>query len=123
MGTTEWLLLFLRKIILLTRIQMVFYQILKNGGACPHQNGWLWFEVCLVLSSGHWRSDLAKVSDEAGKTQIPLDFFSPWESRFLTFSAVLEYHCLWQHECVLLYWESPPSHYSKAHSHLLLPAP
>lgn len=87
---------------------MVFYQILKNGGACPHQNGWLWFEVCLVLSSGHWRSDLAKVSDEAGKTQIPLDFFSPWESHFLTFSAVLEYHCLWQHECVLLYWESPP---------------
>lgn len=52
---------------------MVFYQILKNRGACPHQNGWLWFEVCLVLSSGHWRSDLAKVSDELEKTQIPLD--------------------------------------------------
>ena len=39
MVTAEWLLLFLRKIILLTKIQIVIYQILKNWGVCPYQDG------------------------------------------------------------------------------------
>lgn len=49
----------------------------RYSKTCAHQHEWLWFEVCLVLSVGHWRSDLAEVSDDIGKAQVPPWIFFP----------------------------------------------
>lgn len=99
--------LVLRVMILLTRVQMVFAQIVKNYGPSPHPSLWLWFKMRLMWPSqaseiwlGFWWSQ---------KHQVSLDFYSfSGKVAFFLF-AIQEYHRLCRHECACLRWASPPA--------------